>query len=255
MIGAFGLVSCVSLLFAMPINEGAPKVQLKNVSTQKISQKIQQVMRELQIKKLEEQVLNLKLQQLRISLGEAFSKSLNRQYKWTKGVVGKVPKNAVVAWKNVDGPINICQADYRGGVHPGQLTKQGCKITYGWKAFNESTFKVLTSKKDISWQRSSKLYRFQYQNQRRTWPIYGGVGPVMLDGNIQELIFRPVIGGHEAGHNIYICRAMYQNDVHVGKVVSSNCNIGVAGKEIRVPDYEVLFQNVAIKAQEKSYVK
>jgi len=49
-----------------------------------------------------------------------------------------------------------------------------------------------------------------------------------------------VVGGQEPGRQLYVCRAQYQGGVHPGKVVGSNCNIGYGGREITLPQYEVL---------------
>ena len=237
-ISALVLIPCVSLALVRPDVRAAQKVTMKPVTSQSIYQQIQQVKRELEIKKLEIKVLVVKLQQLQASLIIAYNKSANLQYKWVKGVVGQIPAHAASAWRNFDGPLNICQANYSGGVHPGQLTKNGCRITYAWKAYNEKNFNILTSSKTPEWKDQSALYQYR-QHQ---WPVYGGVGPmVIINGPVSKSGPQPVIGGHEGGHNLYVCRCMYKENVHVGKVVSNACNIGFEGKEVRVPDYEVLF--------------
>jgi len=51
---------------------------------------------------------------------------------------------------------------------------------------------------------------------------------------------QPIIGGQEPGRALPICRAGFQNGVHPGKVVAGNCNIGYGGKEIVLPQFELL---------------
>lgn len=48
-------------------------------------------------------------------------------------------------------------------------------------------------------------------------------------------------GGYESnGSTLYICRTFYNNGLHPGKVVGSNCNIGWGGQEVVSPQYQVL---------------
>lgn len=49
-----------------------------------------------------------------------------------------------------------------------------------------------------------------------------------------------VVGGHEPGRQLTICRASHGGGVHPGKVVGANCNIGWGGRELTIPRYEVL---------------
>jgi hypothetical protein len=56
-----------------------------------------------------------------------------------------------------------------------------------------------------------------------------------------------VVGGHEAApgnETLYVCRAENKGGVHNGKVRKAfgGCNISYAGKELKIPSYEVLTQ-------------
>lgn len=228
------LVPCISMTMAKP----SAKEVTKPATNQSIYQQIEQVQSEIAIKNLELRVLNLKLNELKTRLNQSIQQTMSNHYKWVKGVPGKILSHAVSAWRNFDGQVNICQSNYSDGVHPGQLTKNGCRITYAWKAYTEKNFNILTSTKTPEWKDQSALYQYR-QHQ---WPVYGGVGPmIIINGPLKKNGSQPVVGGHENGHNLYVCRCMYSDSVYVGKVVASNCNIGVEGKEVRVPDYEVLF--------------
>ncbi len=57
-------------------------------------------------------------------------------------------------------------------------------------------------------------------------------------GNVPE---GAVVGGEESsGQKLYICRGHYRDGTHPGKIVGANCNFGWGGKEISLPNYEVL---------------
>jgi hypothetical protein len=54
------------------------------------------------------------------------------------------------------------------------------------------------------------------------------------------------VGGYENdGKPLYICRAFYNNGLHIGKVANhlGSCNFGYAGKEYQSKSYEVLVIN------------
>jgi hypothetical protein len=54
-----------------------------------------------------------------------------------------------------------------------------------------------------------------------------------------------VVGGQErTGETLYVCRAIFNNAPHGGKVRNGfrGCNIGYGGKEEAVPNYEVLVE-------------
>lgn len=62
------------------------------------------------------------------------------------------------------------------------------------------------------------------------------------DGTVPD---NAVIGGRENGGDLAVCRALYKEANHAGKVIGSNCNIGWGGEEIELPDFEVLVNNGA----------
>lgn len=49
-----------------------------------------------------------------------------------------------------------------------------------------------------------------------------------------------VAGGSENGQNLIICRCEYEGSYHSGKVVGGKCNIGYAGDEQAIENFEVL---------------
>lgn len=52
----------------------------------------------------------------------------------------------------------------------------------------------------------------------------------------------PLMGGHERGAPLPLCRAQYRGGIHPGKVVGSGCNIGWGGKEVVLQDFEIATQ-------------
>lgn len=56
-----------------------------------------------------------------------------------------------------------------------------------------------------------------------------------------------VIGGQENGGDLAVCRALYDDVFHAGKVVAGNCNFGWGGNEILAPDFEVLVDKGSVR--------
>lgn len=53
-----------------------------------------------------------------------------------------------------------------------------------------------------------------------------------------------LIAGQEGGQPVAICRAPYNNGIHPGKLLGNNgCSIGYGGREVMIPQYEVLTGN------------
>ncbi len=153
----------------------------------------------------------------------------------------KLPENLINANLAGGKPLYICHARFKNlGVHPGQYTTKGCRITYAGKSYEEKQFALLASKAKTTWQPSDSIYQMdqqrQYYQAYRPKPI--GIFP--LNSSLPKSSL-PIVGGHEKGHSLYICRGLYKNQIHLGKVVTGNCNIGYQGKEIYLRGFEVLF--------------
>ena len=157
---------------------------------------------------------------------------------------------AVVAGYDANGAVKICHANYKNGVHPGQLINRGCRISYAGKAFISKKYQILNSSQLASWKASYTLNNFIYNDKHpiETWYY-----------NQPNSNLTPVVGGHEAnGNKLYICRVLYKNSIHVGKVVTGACDIGYRGKELRLQqNYQVLFfdSNKLKKTTDKSKIK
>lgn len=49
------------------------------------------------------------------------------------------------------------------------------------------------------------------------------------------------LNGREPDRALYICRAMYNESIHLGKVVKNGCDIAYNNQEIYITTFEVLF--------------
>jgi hypothetical protein len=176
--------------------------------------------------------------QTKFTLTKAEVESANntlRTLKWVYEKNGTYPENAFKAGYNGENPLYICSVNYLNGFHPGQLVASGCYISYKGQAFVKNEYLVLAlnqstniAKDEIFWTQKNSAMFFMPNS-------------VSMPNNTGSLMF-PIVGGYEDEdqHHLYICRAMYANQLHVGKVVSNQCNIGVDGAEIEVLDFETL---------------
>ncbi len=193
---------------------------------------------------LTKQLLTTQQQQLdtanKLLLDAQYRESKN--YSWQDVEIGdKLPAGLINA--NIHGgePLYICHAKFKNfGVHPGQYTTKGCRITYAGKSYEEKQFALLTGKGKTSWQSSSAIYRMDQQRQYYQASRPAPIGIFPLNSSLPKSS-QPICGGHEKSHSLYICRGVYKNQIHVGKVVTGNCNIGFLGKEIYLRGFEILF--------------
>ncbi|MDF1759600.1 MAG: DUF3421 domain-containing protein [Coxiellaceae bacterium] len=140
---------------------------------------------------------------------------LIQDYTWIKAKPGQAVKQAVVAGYSPQGAIHICHAFHNDGVHPGQLTAKGCHLSYAGKAFYAKRYEVLVSRFPVKW---SLMLRSRF--------AFNYTPPSSA-----------IVGGHQQGKNLYICRAIYKGVIHAGKVVSSACDIAVDDREVRLAIY------------------
>ncbi|MDF1759601.1 MAG: DUF3421 domain-containing protein [Coxiellaceae bacterium] len=138
------------------------------------------------------------------------SSNAQKPYHWVKTSAGHAVKHMVTAGYNQQGAVHACQAFHKGGLHPGQLTAQGCHISYAGKAFFVKKYAVLVSQLPNAWLRgdSKNVYSNQFSSS-------------------------PIPAGYEGGHALYSCWVMYKGQPHVGKTVTGACDIAYHGKEIR----------------------
>jgi hypothetical protein len=191
---------------------------------------------------LEQQILQIKEQLLRLRQMDAMQIAnvppVNIDLHWVNASDGKVPENPVIGATANDKPLYICHAAYLDGVHPGQLVEKGCLISYGGRAFVQANYQVLTGKQMVSWKPSSSLLRFNPPMlPMPSGPIFMRTTGI-INFQAPEI---PIPGGMEDDHPLYICRAMFENQIHLGKVVGMGCNISSQNAEVRLPTFEVLF--------------
>lgn len=76
----------------------------------------------------------------------------------------------------------------------------------------------------------------------RTRPLLAarGGGPTWVKYDPQFDLRRAIQAGQAQNEPLYICRAPHANGIHPGKVFGGACNIGFAGKEVVLKDFEIL---------------
>lgn len=162
--------------------------------------------------------------------------SRGKRLSWIEAYDGDVPYQALPVGRDRGWPLYICHTNYRDGVEVGQLVDDGCLISYAGKAFVQENYQVLSGKHRIFWVSSRDANVSGERNDQFA---------ISMDRNFRKPGIRedayPVKGGIEPERTLYICRTMYGDSLHVGKVVAGNCNIGINDAEVVVPTYEVLF--------------
>lgn len=125
-----------------------------------------------------------------------------------------LPANAVVGGSQSypAATLYVCQANYRGGMHPGKLYDGHCNIGWGGSEVSLSSYNVLVGRGSLAWAPAS-------------------------DGNVPA---NAIEGGYQQDGPLYVCQANYRGGMHPGKIVGQNCNIGWGGAEVLIPDYNVL---------------
>lgn len=199
----------------------------------------QQLQLQAQELQLEQQILQIKQRLLQLQTMQAAQQNTTAtatgNLKWVDAKGGDAPNKAIIGAYAKDKPLYICHANYANGtVHPGQLVDKGCLITYGGRALVQAKYQILTGDQRVQWKPANALMRWQNP------PYWNAPIPLTTEfsGFSQSV---PVAGGFENDKTLYICRAMFGDQIHLGKVVRNNCNIGIDGNEIYVQTYEVLF--------------
>jgi len=156
----------------------------------------------------------------------------------------EIPSNELINAndKDIRSPINICQASLveKIAVYPGQVFKQSCLITYKGKQLLIKDYNVLTSKKSLYWRPSTSVLA-QYPGLPGTTPWQQELPGIVPGNSLKPLHQKPIIGGIEGDTPIYICRGIYKNVLHVGKVDTNKCLIAAENKEVTLDTFEVMF--------------
>jgi hypothetical protein len=198
-------------------------------------------------------------------------KSLTNLY-WLHNTDKKLTQEQLVNVGEAGSTINICRADFLGaypqtqGQYPGQLTKEGCRISYGGYAFIVTQYYVLTGNgKNLEWVSIDDIIKqIQTKNTHgnqggnvikplkilhSTGVYYNSLGDSSLQNSINNIEIknaRPISGGYEGGNPVLICLAKHNNVQTIGKLVFFDtgyaCDIGVNDKEVVISnDYKLLF--------------
>ncbi len=138
----------------------------------------------------------------------------NPHFEWVALSKKGLPNTLFVAAKNGKTPVYICQGKLKGNNYPGQLLKNGCRLSYGGWATTVTEYAVLTHKgSSAQWMPSTAV---------NTKP-------------------KAVYGGYENGAPMKICRVSVYGNIHIGKVVADRfCDIAIQDQEVSVGRYEFL---------------
>lgn len=68
----------------------------------------------------------------------------NQKLKWIPGSNGSIPANAVPGGNERNRTLYICQARYKGGIHPGKLVGNNCNIAWGGNEVAIPYYNILT---------------------------------------------------------------------------------------------------------------
>lgn len=144
-----------------------------------------------------------------------FSEPSYTQPTWVEMMRGyAIPYNVVVGGFDPAERVNlyVCRGNYGGGIHPGKLIDGMCNISWGGMEVRLDRYQVLVSSYQLSW----------------------------MPGNDGYVPPNAIPGGGENGHALYICQARFRGGMHTGKLTEQTCNIGWGGREILIPNYNVL---------------
>jgi hypothetical protein len=122
----------------------------------------------------------------------------------------RFPNNAISGGEENGQPLFVCRASYMGGTHPGKVVADKCNIGYAGKEVVLDRYEVLTGNGRWGSQRMNFIGAFA--------------------------------AGSESGRTLYLCRGSFAGGVHPGKVVEGKCNIGYAGEEKILTQFEVFYE-------------
>ena len=129
---------------------------------------------------------------------------------------GFVPPDAIRGGRDDDGTdLYICNAFFNGGQHPGKLRSSfgGCDISWGGGEHIVNTYQVLVP----SWP--------PYPPAFNTTDAFNFAAGTDIDGTL-----------------LHVCRVPYLGGLQVGKTRTdwNTCHFGYGGKEILIPNYDIL---------------
>lgn len=163
------------------------------------------------------QSLNLKAEALANYLLDSIDQQLKEQgYQWEK----PTEKQGIVAGYSGNEGIHICRVLYEGSYQVGENINEQCVITYAGKAYSFDDYQRLsqTESKVAHWKAGQAYMSLAH--------LYLPTGfEFSKDGSVNYL---------------YTCRTIYDNQIHVGKLIAGRCNIGVDGNEVIEQSMQVL---------------
>lgn len=166
------------------------------------------------------QYLNLKAHALVSYVLNVVDEQLKEQgYQWVK------PSNnqAMIAGYFGNEPMHICRSLYDGSYQVGQYLNGQCMISHEGKAFNvdEHDLLTLTGEHQVHWTSG--------YDHMPVKPDYLATGfEFSKEGTV---------------HYLYSCRTIYDNQIHIGKLLAGQCSIGFDGDEVAGQGMQILAKN------------
>ena len=147
---------------------------------------------------------------------------------WTDALKNQHKINGLMVDLGNGQNVEICHAKFQQGIHPGKVVEGGCLITYGGDALIIPTYQVLTGNTKTQWMPNNNIDQYKMIDQKQFMNLW------------QQTSF-PIQGGFENSTPLFICKATYNNQTYIGKVVLNICDIDVQDKEMSISDFQVLF--------------
>lgn len=207
-------------------NFGSHPSQVFPISSPSLEDKMASLQNQQQY--LKSQLADIEKQIAALQQFSTAQKSLN--LKWVDASKGQTIANALNVNLGNGKKIQICHAQFQHGTHPGTLVDGGCMITYGGDSLIIPNYQVLSGNTSTQWSATNNIDQYQTIEQNQNIALWE-----------QKSI--PIQGGFENGEPLFVCNAMFDHQMFIGKVISNQCNIAAGSKEIRVKDYQVLFGN------------
>lgn len=213
-------------------------------------------------------------------LGLAWAPPAGAELAWVRHQ-GRLPEGAVRAGFVPEADLYVCRGKYRDGVHPGKLFNGRCNVGWGGHEVSLENFEVLVERGLANWVPEAaeppqgvfaagrgpagelNVCRVYYRDgvhigelrQGRCFIGWGGTalgaapyellaggGFAWVPAREGELPAGAVGGGMVRDGELFVCRGRLADGLHIGKYWRGRCNVGQAGREEALKEFEVLVQ-------------
>jgi len=156
-----------------------------------------------------------------------FSFASAQDQAWIPYQVGEdIPSNTIIGGQERNRPQYICRIQFRGGTYPGRVffrpfLPPTCNIGFGSAEVFDLNFEILVGS-NVSWASLA---------EEREGALVGGTTP--------------------QGEQVAVCHSAYQGGLHVGYLdPSSGCVIGYGNRSVAIREFEILYRDGQVAAQQ-----